>query len=82
MDIGLTPDHTHANIVVIASAVAVLIAIAVVVAVIGLFQSRGRPMEELAAAERACAARAYVSEREHCMREWIAASHGNRVARE
>ena len=82
MGINLTPDHPHAGIVVIASALACLITIAVVVGVIGLFQSRGRPMEELAAAERACAAREYVSEREHCMREWIAASHGDRVARD
>jgi hypothetical protein len=37
-----------------------------------LFQSRGMPMAELAAAERACAGQTYVSDRELCMREWVA----------
>ena len=45
-----------------------------------LFQSRGKPMAELAAAERACAAQIYVSDRERCMREWVAAAHGDRLA--
>jgi hypothetical protein len=37
-------------------------------------------MEQLAAAERACTQRAYVSERESCMREWLAASRASSVA--
>ena len=45
-----------------------------------LFQSRGMPMAELAAAERACAGQTYVSDRERCMREWVAAVHGDRLA--
>ena len=45
-----------------------------------LFQSRGMPMAELAAAERACAGQTYVSDRERCMREWVAAPHGDRLA--
>ena len=44
-----------------------------------LFQSRGKPMAELAAAERACAGQTYVSDRERCMREWVAAAHGDRL---
>lgn len=44
-----------------------------------LFQSRGMPMAELAAAERACARQTYVSDRERCMREWVAAAHGDRL---
>jgi len=43
-----------------------------------LFQSRGMPTE-LAAAERACAGQTYVSDRERCMREWVAAAHGDRL---
>jgi hypothetical protein len=45
-----------------------------------LFQSRGMPMAEFAAAERACAGQTYVSDRERCMREWVAAAHGDRLA--
>jgi hypothetical protein len=45
-----------------------------------LFQSRGMPMAELAAAERACAGQTCVSDRERCMREWVAAAHGDRLA--
>jgi hypothetical protein len=45
-----------------------------------LFHSRGTPMAELAAAERACAGHTYVSDRERCMREWVAAAYGDRLA--
>lgn len=45
-----------------------------------LFQSRGMPMAELAAAERACAGQTCVLDRERCMREWVAAAHGDRLA--
>lgn len=37
-------------------------------------------MEQLAAAERACIQHAYVSEREACMREWLAAARSLSVA--
>jgi hypothetical protein len=45
-----------------------------------LFQSRGAPLEELAAAERACASQVYVSDREACMKQWIAENQRTRVA--
>jgi hypothetical protein len=45
-----------------------------------LFQSPGMPMAELAAAERASAGQTYVSDRERCMRGWVAAAHGDRLA--
>jgi hypothetical protein len=66
---------------VAAAALATVIAIGIFTLVADLFQSRGAPLAQLAAAERACAARVYVSERETCMKEWLAASHGNSVAR-
>ena len=44
-----------------------------------LFQSRGMPTAELAAAERACAGQTCVSDRERCMGEWVAAAHGDRL---
>ena len=65
---------------VITSAVATLIALGILIGTIMLFQSREMPMAELAAAERACAGQTYVSDRERCMHEWVAAAHGDRVA--
>jgi hypothetical protein len=62
------------------AALSTVIAIGVLTAVATLFQSRGAPMEQLAAAERACSAHAYVSAREVCMREWLVASQAKSVA--
>ena len=45
-----------------------------------LFQSRGMPIAEVAAAERACAGQTYVSDREGRVHEWVAAGHGDRFA--
>ena len=64
---------------VITSAVATLITLGILTGTTMLFQSRGKPMAELAAAERACAGRANVSDRERCIREWVAAAHGDRL---
>lgn len=74
-------DPPHAFVVAIASALATLIAIGLLSWVAYLFHSRGVPFEELAAAERACAAEMYASDREFCMREWVAAAHGKQMAR-
>ena len=57
---------------VVAAALAAAITVGIFSGVVELFQHDGRPLERLAAAERACASRAYVSEREACMREWLA----------
>jgi hypothetical protein len=65
---------------VITSAVATLIALGILIGTTMLFQSRGMPMAELAAAERACAGQTDVSNHERCMREWVAAAHGDRLA--
>jgi len=65
---------------VITSAVATLITLGILTGTTMLFQSRGKPMAELAAAERACAGRANVSDRERCIREWVDAAHGDRLA--
>jgi len=74
------PHRTHALTALIASTLATIIGVGILSAVALLFQSRGLPLEEFVAAERACARLAYVSERESCVREWVAASHGHRVA--
>ena len=66
------PRHSGLG-TVITSAAATLIALGILIGTTMLFQSRGKPMAELAAAERACAGQTYVSDRERCMREWVAA---------
>ena len=59
---------------------ATLIALGILIGTTMLFQSRGMPIAELAAAERLCAGQTYVLDRERCMREWVAAAHGDRLA--
>lgn len=64
----------------VAAALAAFIAIGILSAVVSLFQSRGVPLERLAAAERACVSHVYQSEREACMQQWLAEStHTNVV---
>lgn len=65
---------------VMTSAVATLIALGILIGTTMLFQSRGMPMAERAVAEQACAGRTCVSDRERCLREWVAAAHGDRLA--
>ena len=64
----------------IAAALAGIITIGIIAGITELFQLDGRPMERLAAAERACMGHAYVSEREACMREWAGAARLARMA--
>ena len=73
------PRHSSLG-TVITSAAATLIALGILIGTTILFQSRGKPMAELAAAERACAEQTYVPDRERCMRGWVAAAHGDRLA--
>ena len=54
-----------------AATAATVIGLSLVWGTLTLFQSRGAPYEELAAAERACAQHVYVSDREHCMAQWV-----------
>ena len=63
-----------------AACLSALIGIGILGLVAGLFQSRGLPLAELAAAERACGEHVYVSERDSCVRERIVAAHGQRMA--
>jgi hypothetical protein len=64
----------------VTAALAVSIAISLLTGVAFLFRRDGAPMQQLAAAERACIQHVYVSEREACMREWLAAAHAFSVA--
>jgi len=65
---------------IVAAAVAAVIAAGLLSAVTVMFQSSGAPFADAVAAERACADRTYVSERERCMRDWITASRRHAVA--
>jgi hypothetical protein len=69
--------------VVTTVAVAVLstvIAIGLLTAVTDLFQRDGAPFERVVIAEHACANHAFISEREACVRLYLAASRVQDVA--
>ncbi len=66
--------------ITIAAALATFIAIGLLTAVAFLFEHDGTPLQQVATAERACMHHVYVSEREACMGEWLAAARGQNVA--
>lgn len=74
MNAKLNLGSTSSIMTVAAAALAAFIAVGMLSAVVSLFQSRGAPMERLTAAERACVSHAYQSEREACMKQWLAGS--------
>ena len=72
---------SHSLILIVgASAFAAVVALSILWAIVTLFQSRGAPMERLAAAERACVHHAYQSEREACMQRWLVDTQSTPVA--
>ena len=73
------PRHSSLSTTV-ATVFATFIAIGLLTAVTLLFQRDGAPLAQVAAAERACAQLAYVSERDICMRQWLAAARAQNVA--
>jgi len=81
MNAKLNFAFPSSTVTVASAALATVIAMGILWAVVALFQSRGAPMERLAAAERACAQHAYQSERAACMNEWLAASQPGTIAR-
>ncbi len=70
----------HVVTTIIAAALSVLIAIGLLTAVTGLFQRDGAPFEQVVIAEHACTNCAFVSERETCVRLYLAASQVRNVA--
>ena len=80
MNAKLKLGSTSSIMTVAASMLATFITLGILSAVVSLFQSRDASTGRLAAAERACAQRAYQSDREVCMSQWLANVHGNRVA--
>src|SRR3979490_270757 len=81
MNAKLNFASPSSTVTVASATMATVIAMGILWAVVALFQSRGAPMERLAAAERACAQHAYQSERAACMNEWLAASQPRTIAR-
>jgi hypothetical protein len=80
MDQHLQPRAFRPAQTFTAATAATVVSLALLWGVVTLFQSRGAPLEELAAAERACASHLYVSDREACMKQWIAENQRTRVA--
>jgi hypothetical protein len=75
---GLARPHVVTTIV--AAALSALIAIGLLSAVIGLFQRDGAPFEQFVIAEHDCRNYAFVSEREACVRLYLASSRALNVA--
>jgi hypothetical protein len=74
-----TLARRHVVTTIVAAALSALIAIGLLTAVTDLFQRDGAPFEQVVVAERICAS-AFVSERENCVRLYLAASRLRNVA--
>jgi hypothetical protein len=75
-----TLARRHVVTTIVAAALSVLIAIGLLTAVTDLFQRDGAPFEQVVIAEDACGNYAFVSERETCVRLYLAASRLRNVA--
>ena len=74
MNAKLVLARPHVVATIVAAALSALIAIGLLSAVIGLFQGHGAPFEQVVIAEHACTNYAFVSEREACVRLYLAPS--------
>ena len=72
--------RSHVVTTIVAATLSALIAIGLLSAVAGLFQRDGAPFEQVVIAERACTNYAFVSEREACVRLFLATSRVRNVA--
>jgi hypothetical protein len=73
------PRRNPAAIVILA-ALALVIAVGLLSAIAVLFLGDGLPFEQAVLAERACSESAYISERDACMRAFVAAAQRPAVA--
>jgi hypothetical protein len=74
-----TPTRPHIA-TTLAAALSTLIAVGILTAVTDLFQRDGAPFKQVVIAERACAKYEFVSERQKCVRLFLAASRVQSVA--
>jgi hypothetical protein len=65
---------------IVAPVLSVLIGIGLLAAVAGLFLRNGAPLEQVVVAEHACANHTFISEREACVRSYLAAPRVQNVA--
>ena len=72
--------HPHVVATIVAATLSIIVAIGLLSAITGLFQRNGTPFEQIVIAEHACANHAFVSERETCVRLFLAASRVRNVA--
>ena len=70
----------HVFTTVVAALASVVISIGLLFAATGAFLRDGAPLEHVVVAEHACADHAYVSERDACIRTYLAAASPQRVA--
>jgi hypothetical protein len=63
-----------------AAGLAISIAIGLLIGVAGLFLQEGTPLQNVVIAERACRELAFQSERDGCVRSFLAASYHRRLA--
>jgi len=75
-----TLARPHIVTTIVAAVFSCLIAIGLLTGVTDLVQRDGAPFERVVTAEHACANHAFVSEREACVRSYLAASQVRNVA--
>jgi hypothetical protein len=75
---SLPPRPARATVV--AAVLSVLISTALLSGVARLFLHDGRPLQSAVAAERACGATAFLSDRDACVRALLAATYHRRIA--
>ena len=79
MNAKLTLARPRVATTLVTAALSTLIAIGLLTAVAGLFQRDGAPFEQVVIAEHACANHTFISEREACVRLYLAASRVKNV---
>jgi len=80
MNVKPTLTRPRVATTLVTAALSTLIAIGLLTAVTGLFQRDGAPFEQVVIAEHACANHTFISEREACVRLYLAASRVKNVA--
>jgi len=80
MNMNSTLKRSRGLTAFVAAMSASVVAIGILTAVTELFLRSGTPMERLVVAERACIHYPYVSEREACMRQWLASARSPSMA--
>ncbi|HEV2977472.1 MAG TPA: hypothetical protein VG425_07780 [Casimicrobiaceae bacterium] len=80
MNANTTLARRHVVATLVAATLSAFIAIGLLTAVTDLFQRDGAPFEQVVIAEHACANHAFVSERQNCVRLYLATSRVQNVA--